>query len=181
MKAAPCDWDGTAQRCSLLQMKAVHSRSWGKGGHIAVYPVSEYQCRAKAMLKCFSIVFVSSFVRLTNEVHGDTGWERRSRRQRMLWLQAPEQVHQSRANICTAVSVANKWPPSPHHHHRHCLKERGQQSPHKWLRYGHINPGADTVTYLCPPIPISLPENPLAARQLLRCILATCDIAEVKP
>lgn len=90
------------------------------------------------------------------------------------------QVHPRRANICTAVSVANKWPPHHHRHHRR-LKERGQQSPHKWLCYGHINPGADTVTYLCPPILISLPENPLAARQLLRCILATSDIAEVKP
>lgn len=66
------------RRCSALQIKALHSHSWGKGGHIAVYPVSEHQCRAKAMLKCSSIVFVSSFVRLTNEVHGDTVWERRS-------------------------------------------------------------------------------------------------------
>lgn len=46
------------------------------GGHIAVYPVSEHQCRAKARLKRSSIVFVSSFVRLTNEVYSDTGWER---------------------------------------------------------------------------------------------------------
>lgn len=30
-------------------------------------------------------------------------------------------------------------PPRNHHHHR--LKERGQQPPHKWLRYRHINPG----------------------------------------
>lgn len=85
VKPAPCDWVGPR---STLQIKATHSLSWGKGGHISVYPVSEHQCRAKTMLKCSSIVLVSSFVRLTNEVHGDTGWERRSARQRMLRLQA---------------------------------------------------------------------------------------------
>lgn len=48
---------------------------WGVGGHTSARPVSEHQCRAAAMLKCPSIVRLSSFVRLTNEVYSYTGWE----------------------------------------------------------------------------------------------------------
>lgn len=49
------------------------------------------------------------------------------------------------ANICTAASMANKQPPPP--------EEKGQLSPHKWLRYRHINPWLTPPTYLYPPLP----------------------------
>lgn len=108
------------------------------GGHITVYPVSRYQCRAKAMLKCSSIVCLSSFVPLTNEVRYRVGNREGG----------GEPHNGSRcsgtANICTAASVANKQLPP---------EEKGQLSTHKRLRYRHINPGLTPPTYLCPPFP----------------------------
>lgn len=164
-----CDWPVLHYNASYSRLKESNTIPGGMGGRITVYPVSGHQHRAKAMLKCCSIVCLSSFVCLTNEVYSDAGWETRK--------EGGKSHNGSRctgtANICTAASVANKQLPP---------EEKGPLSPHKWLRYRHINPGLTPPTYPYPPIPILLllPANPFSAGQLPRCILATCDIVEVK-
>lgn len=80
--SAPCEHCGlwmtnTSVRCPLLQIKGEQHQPRGMGGRITVFPVSGHKCRAKTMLKCSSIVCLSSFVCLTNEVYSDTGWETR--------------------------------------------------------------------------------------------------------
>lgn len=121
---------------------------WGWGGRITVYPVSEYQSRAKAPLKCSSIVCLSSFVCLTNEVYSNTGWETKREGDN------PTMAAGATGQLIFAQQLL--WQTS-----NYPLKKRGQLSPHKWLRCKHINPGLTPRTYPYPP-----PSSPLSAPQI---------------
>lgn len=168
-----CEWPTLRYDARSSRLKGEQHQPRGMGGRIAVYPVSGHQCRAKAMLKCSSIVCLSSFVCLTNEVYSDTGWETgREGENPTMAAGAAGQLIFAQQLLWQASDSPSTPPP----------EEKGQLSPHKWLCYRHINPRLTPPTYLCPPIPIPLllPANPFSAGQLPRCILATCDIVEVK-
>lgn len=120
------------------------------------------------MLKCCSIVCLSSFVCLTNEVYSDTGWETSKG--------GGESHNGSRCtgtvNMCTAASVVGKHLPLKKR--GNCLLINGSVTDtyiQRWL-YQHI-----AIPFL---IPLLLPTNPFSAGQLPRCILPICDIVEVK-
>lgn len=142
---------------TLAAAQSRRAEPLGEGGdHTSACPVSEHQCRAAAMLKCSSIVRLSSFVRLTNEVYSYTGWET---------SEGGRESHNSSrcnktANICRAASVANKRLP---------LKERARRLLiNGWLRRaGSAGLPAPPSLVLCLQIP-SVPDNRQdAPRQLV--------------
>lgn len=94
----------------------------GGGGHTSSCPMSEHQRRAEARLKCLSIVCRSSFVHLTNEVYGYTGWEtRRGTGSRTIAAGATRQ----RIFAQRLLSQTSNSPP----------EGKCQASAHKWLGY----------------------------------------------
>lgn len=128
-------------------------------------PCVKTQMQAKQVQKCFSIVCLSPFVCLTNEEYTDTGQQEKVKATKAAG--APGQ-------LIFAQQLEQQTSYSP-------AKEKGQQSPHKWLCYRDINPELIPPTYLCPlSILLHLPTNPFRGGQFPGHISVTSDIAEVR-
>lgn len=119
----------------------------GLGGHTSSCPMSEHQCGDEAMLKCLSIVCLSSFVHLTSEVHSYTGWETRRGAERCTIAAGATR------QLIFAQQLLSQTSTSP-------LKERARHL----LINGSVTKGRHRRP-ACTRVPLFLPTKPFSLRQ----------------